>query len=179
MHRTPAEWSQMQPSAVLAGSPAQGLNVLTMARDDIVSLGRALEAIMVAAEDRDIDACHELARKALREHDLMQPPGKEVSPMAVMEWNRDVRSAIYHHEETVLIAVRSIACDECMTTLGTLCWEPYERDDGETDDDIDGYFVERDGVMGMWCWHGEDGYLRKREIAAWMPLPPSFKAKKE
>lgn len=76
MHRTPAEWKQMVPSAVLAGSEAQRLNVLTMARDDIVSLGRALETIMEAAELGDIDACHEAARQALREHDLMQPLGR-------------------------------------------------------------------------------------------------------
>lgn len=76
MHRTPAEWKQMQPAAVLAGSAAQSLNVLTMTRDDIVSLGRALEAIMDAAENRDIDACHELARRALHERDLMQPLGR-------------------------------------------------------------------------------------------------------
>lgn len=76
MHRTPEQWSKMQPSAVMAGSDAQRLNVLTMARDDLVSLGRALEAIMEAAEGRDVDACHELARKALRECDLMQPLGK-------------------------------------------------------------------------------------------------------
>jgi hypothetical protein len=91
-------------------------------------------------------------------------------------WNTDVRSAIDHPEDTVLIAVRSIAVPGCMTTLGTLCWEPYEREDGETDDDIDGYFGEHDGQMGMWCWHGDDGYLDKREIAAWMPLPSSFTA---
>lgn len=76
MHRTPEQWSKMQPSAVLAGSDAQRLNVLTMVRDDVVSLGRTLEAIMEAAESGDTDACHELARKALREHDLMQPLGK-------------------------------------------------------------------------------------------------------
>lgn len=76
MHRTPEQWSKMQPSAVLAGSEAQGLNVLTMARDDLVSLGRALQAIMDAAENGDVNACHELARSALREHDLMQPLGR-------------------------------------------------------------------------------------------------------
>lgn len=76
MHRTPSDWKNMTPSAVLAGSKAQGLNVLSMARDDIISLGRTLELIMNAAEDHDIDACHELARKALREHDLMQPISK-------------------------------------------------------------------------------------------------------
>lgn len=76
MHRTPEEWSKMQPSAVLAGSEAQRLNVLTMIRDDVVSLGRTLEAITEAAENGDTDACHELARKALVEHDLMQPLGK-------------------------------------------------------------------------------------------------------
>lgn len=73
MHRTPEQWSKMQPSAVLAGSDAQRLNVLTMARDDLVSLGRTLEAIMEAAEAGDTDACYELARKGLHEHDLMQP----------------------------------------------------------------------------------------------------------
>lgn len=76
MHRTPADWKNMIPSAVLSGSKQQGLNVLSMARDDIVSLGRTLEAIMEAAESRDADTCHELARKALREHDLMQPISK-------------------------------------------------------------------------------------------------------
>lgn len=73
MHRTPEQWSKMQPSAVLAGSEAQGLNVLTMARDDLVSLGRTLEAIMKAAEVGDTEVCYELACKGLREHDLMQP----------------------------------------------------------------------------------------------------------
>jgi hypothetical protein len=76
MHRTPAQWSQLQPSAVMAGSEAQRLNVLTMARDDLASLGRTLEAILEAAERDDPDTCHELARKALRDADLMQPLGK-------------------------------------------------------------------------------------------------------
>jgi len=76
MHRTPADWSKLVPSAVLSGSEAQRLNVMTMMRDDIVSLGRAMEAIMEAAERRDADACHELARRALRERDLMQALGK-------------------------------------------------------------------------------------------------------
>lgn len=76
MHRTPADWSKMVPSAVLSGSEAQRLNVMSMMRDDIVSLGRTLEAIMEAAERRDVDACHELARRALRERDLMQPISK-------------------------------------------------------------------------------------------------------
>ena len=73
MHRTPEQWSKVQPSAVLAGSETQRLNVMTMMRDDIVSLGRVLTAIMEAAERGDTDACHEMARRGLVEHDLMQP----------------------------------------------------------------------------------------------------------
>ena len=76
MHRTPAEWRAMAPKLVLAGSPAQGVNVMSMLRDDIVSLGRSLEAIMEAADNGDTTACHELARLALTEHDLMQPISK-------------------------------------------------------------------------------------------------------
>lgn len=76
MHRTPSDWSKMAPSAVLAGSDAQRLNVLSMARDDLVSHGRILKAIMEAAELGDIDACHEMARNALHECDLMQPISK-------------------------------------------------------------------------------------------------------
>jgi hypothetical protein len=72
----------MVPSAVIAGSEAQRLNVLSMARDDLVSLGRTLEAIIEAAENHDVDACHELASKALREADLMQPISK---PMPITE----------------------------------------------------------------------------------------------
>ncbi len=73
MHRSPEQWSKMQPSAVLAGSEAQRNNVLSMAREDIVSLGRTLEAVMEAAERGDTDACHELARIALTRSDPMQP----------------------------------------------------------------------------------------------------------
>lgn len=73
MHRTPSQWSNMKPSAVMAGSEAQRLNVLAMAREDIISLGRTLECIMEAAELGDIDACHEAARQALREANCDQP----------------------------------------------------------------------------------------------------------
>lgn len=73
MHRTPAQWKQVKPSAVVDGSKAQAANVLAMAIDDIGELGRALEAIKDAAENRDADACHEIARQALMTADLMQP----------------------------------------------------------------------------------------------------------
>lgn len=73
MHRTPAQWSDMKPSAVMAGSEAQRINVLAMAREDIISLGRCLETIMEAAELGDIDACHEAARQSLHKHDINQP----------------------------------------------------------------------------------------------------------
>ena len=76
MHRTPEQWSKMVPSAVMAGSEAQRLNVLTMARDDLVSLGRTLEAIKEAAESGDTDACHELARIALTRSDPSKPLAK-------------------------------------------------------------------------------------------------------
>ena len=76
MHRTPEQWSKMQPSAVLAGSEAQRLNVLSMAREDIVSLGRTLEAIQEDAEHGDMDACHELARIALTRSDPAKPLAK-------------------------------------------------------------------------------------------------------
>lgn len=51
MHRTPEEWGKTIPSAVLAGSPAQSLNVLSMAIDDIAELGRMLKSIMEEAEN--------------------------------------------------------------------------------------------------------------------------------
>jgi len=73
MHRTWKQWKQVQPSAVVDGSKAQAANVLGMACDDIAELGSALEAIKDAAENGDIDACHELARRALMTADLMQP----------------------------------------------------------------------------------------------------------
>ncbi len=73
MHRTPSQWSNMSPGAVMAGSVTQQLNVLAMAREDIISLGLTLECIMEAAEFGDIDACHEAARQALREANCDQP----------------------------------------------------------------------------------------------------------
>ena len=73
MHRTPAQWHDMVPSAVMAGSEAQRINVLSMARDDLVELGRKLEAIKEAAENDDVFACHEMARRALIEADICQP----------------------------------------------------------------------------------------------------------
>ena len=73
MHRTPEQWSKMQPSAVLAGSEAQRLNVMSMMREDIVSLGGTLTAIMEAAEGGDTDACHALARIALTRSDPSKP----------------------------------------------------------------------------------------------------------
>ena len=38
MHKTPEQWSAVKPDAVLTGSHAQVLNVLTMALEDIQSL---------------------------------------------------------------------------------------------------------------------------------------------
>lgn len=73
MHRTAAAWKQVQPSAVVDGSKAQAANVLGMALDDIRELAASLEAIKDAAENGDVDACHELARRALMSADLMQP----------------------------------------------------------------------------------------------------------
>ncbi len=72
MHRTIAAWKQVKPSAVVDGSKAQSANVLAMAIDDLKEMGSALAAIMDAAECRDLDACHELARRALMVADLMQ-----------------------------------------------------------------------------------------------------------
>lgn len=45
LHRTPEQWSKMDPAAVLAGSDAQRLNVLTMLKSDIVSIGALLARI--------------------------------------------------------------------------------------------------------------------------------------
>ena len=73
MHRTWQQWKQVSPSAVVDGSKAQSANVLGMACDDIAEMGRVLEAIKDAAENNDVDACHELARRALLTADLMQP----------------------------------------------------------------------------------------------------------
>jgi len=73
MHRTLKALEMVKPSAVVDGSKAQAANVLGMACDDIGELGRALKAIMDAAENRDADACHEIARQALMVADLMQP----------------------------------------------------------------------------------------------------------
>jgi hypothetical protein len=73
MHRTPDDWSKTIPAAVLSGSRAQSLNVLSMAVDDLTELGRTLRTIMEAAELGDIDACHEAARQALTRCDLTQP----------------------------------------------------------------------------------------------------------
>lgn len=81
MHRTPEEWSKVKPSAVTEGSTAQATNALAMARDDILELAAALEKIAeIACGDvayswglTHLKECGEIARKALREHDLMQP----------------------------------------------------------------------------------------------------------
>lgn len=73
MHRTLDAWKKVSPSAVTDGSKAQSANVLAMAIDDLKEMGAALTAIMDAAENRDVDACHELARRALMVADLMQP----------------------------------------------------------------------------------------------------------
>lgn len=73
MHRTWEQWKLVKPSAVVDGSNAQAANVLAMALDDIAELGRALTAIKDAAEQRDADACHEIARQALMVAELMQP----------------------------------------------------------------------------------------------------------
>lgn len=73
LHRTPEQWFLMQPGAVLAGSEAQRLSVLSMARSDLVSLGGTLSAIMEAAERGDADTCHELARLALTKSDPSKP----------------------------------------------------------------------------------------------------------
>ena len=73
MHRTIATWKSLSPAAVVNGSQVQAANVLGMAVDDLREMGAALAAIMDAAENRDVDACHEIARRALMVADLMQP----------------------------------------------------------------------------------------------------------
>ena len=73
VHRTIDAWKQVSPAAVVGGSKQQSANVLAMAIDDLKEMGAALTAIMDAAENRDLDACHELARRALMVADLMQP----------------------------------------------------------------------------------------------------------
>ena len=73
MHRTIDAWKAVRPSAVVEGSRAQSANVLGMAIDDLKEMGAALTAIMDAAENHDVDACHDLARRALMVADLMQP----------------------------------------------------------------------------------------------------------
>lgn len=76
MHRTIAAWKQVSPSAVADGSKAQIANVIAMAIDDLKEMGAALEAIMSAAAQRDMEECgecHEIARRALMVADLMQP----------------------------------------------------------------------------------------------------------
>ncbi len=73
MHRTIAAWKKVSPAAVVNGSKAQSANVLGMAIDDLREMGAALEAIMDAAENRDHDACHEIARRTLMTADLMKP----------------------------------------------------------------------------------------------------------
>lgn len=49
LNKTPSEWSHVVPRAVVAGSPAQAENVLTMALFDIQKL-----ALIVA----DYEACY-------------------------------------------------------------------------------------------------------------------------
>ena len=73
MHRTPDDWSKTKPASVMAGSPAQRFNVLSMAVDDLEEMGRNLRTIMEAAELGDIDACHECARQALTCFNISQP----------------------------------------------------------------------------------------------------------
>jgi len=64
MHRRPDQWADLNPQAVLAGSEAQRLNVMSMMQRDLVEMGRVLEAIIEACELDDKDAAHELARQA-------------------------------------------------------------------------------------------------------------------
>jgi len=65
LHRTHAQWSGMNPAAVIVGSETQQRNVMQMMKEDLITSGRAFEAIIEAAELGDIDACHELARRAM------------------------------------------------------------------------------------------------------------------
>lgn len=55
LHRTPEQWSKLNPEAVLAGSEAQRLNVMTMLRDDIVKMGALLERIEKIANAPDYE----------------------------------------------------------------------------------------------------------------------------
>lgn len=73
MHRTPDMWGKVKPAAFVDGSKQQAINVLSMTLDDIRELASTLRTIMEAAELGDVDACHEAARQALTDHDLMQP----------------------------------------------------------------------------------------------------------
>lgn len=90
------------------------------------------------------------------------------------EWNTVLEQA--PRGEDVLVAMRTYSSKgECSTQIGMLIWEPCEKEPDETDADIEGYFGEHDGQMGIWYWHcGEDGYTDKKYLAAWRPMPPSF-----
>lgn len=65
MHRTHAQWADMNPAAVIVGSETQQRNVMQMMKEDLITSGLAFEAIIEAAELGDTDACHELARQAM------------------------------------------------------------------------------------------------------------------
>lgn len=79
MHRTIESWKQVRPSMVVDGSKVQSANVLGMALDDLTEMAAALAAIMSAAEDNDVDACHEIARRALMVADLAKQPSDAVT----------------------------------------------------------------------------------------------------
>lgn len=91
-----------------------------------------------------------------------------------MSWNTDVKSA--PRGEDVLIAVRTLGgSGPALTQLGMLLWEPNEREEGDTDDDIEGYWGELNGCMGIWYWNStDDGTTDKADIVAWQPLPEPY-----
>lgn len=104
----------------------------------------------------------------------MEQTAYENSRAHACDWSTDLAAA--PRGEDVLVAIKTISGEgEALTQIGMLIWEPYAREDDETDDDCDGYFGEHSGEMGVWYWHcGEDGYTDKKHIAAWREMPPAF-----
>lgn len=85
-----------------------------------------------------------------------------------IEWNTDMMAAPRGED---LLVTRDGVLD-----FGMLLWEPMEREPDDTDDDVDGYWGEHEGAMGVWFWWTSDGdgYTDKKYITAWAPKPAPY-----
>ena len=91
-------------------------------------------------------------------------------------WNTDLAAA--PRGVDLVVSVWSADRRTCSIDMGMQVYEPYEWEDGEESGvlgDTEGTFDVHEGQRVCWYWLvGCDGYVDKKEIAAWQPAPAPY-----